>query len=310
MRIRPWLARCLLAALCIGASEIILWTHPTGRSPLDWLLLVGGYIGLSALLLDVAARYRARDIFGVLALSGLYGLLNSLLLNPESALVDVPRTWATRVMGAHTLMGLGALAVLLYAPPRRILWLSAGLVGLLWGVWVRWLATFTEIIPADVPLPTMLIAGTTTLLVVLLLWRLNGPEPVVDLQLTRVESALVVALLAINGLRNFPALDVISVLVLGTLIAYCWLLLWFQKRDTGSTVLAQRQPTGFLTLLIAGVILLITGAVGHSLPFESTGDQLALMIGIFAAFGLVWLPAISLVLGVRSYRSLGRQKRL
>jgi hypothetical protein len=139
---------------------------------------------------------------------------------------------------------------------------------------------------------------------------LSSTNTTPDLQLTRLELGLIVALLTINGARNFAALDVISIAVLGTLAAYCWLLLWFQKRDTGSTVLAMRQQMGILSLLVAGLILLIAGAVGYSLPFDATGDQLALMIGIFAAFGLVWLPAISLVLGVRSYRSLGRQKRL
>ncbi len=310
MPFKRWLARCLLAGLFIGASEIILWTHPTGRSVLDWLLLVGGYVGLSALLLDFAARYRVRDVFGVLALAGLYGLFNSLLLNPETALVAVPRTWATRVMGAHTLLGLGALALLLYQPPRRMLWPGAGVVGLLWGVWVRWLATFTEIVPAVAPLPTMQITASITLLSILILWRLHGTQLVVDLQLTRPEIVLVGLLLAVNIPNNLKAIDLLSLLVLGTLIAYCWLLLWFQKRDTGPTLLSARQPTSFWPLLVAGAILLIMGAIGYSLPFDETGDQLALMIGIFAAFGLVWLPATSLVLGVRSYRNLGRQKRL
>ena len=310
MGTRSWLARCWLAGLLLAASEIILWNHPTGRTPLDWLLLVGGYVGLSALLLDFAARYRVRDVFGVLALAGLYGLLNSLLLNPEAALADVPRTWATRVMGAQTLLGLGALALFLYAPPRRLLWLGAGVVGVLWGVWVRWLAVFTEIVPDVVPMPTMLLVAAIALVILVLLRALQPSETVPDLRLAPFEFVLVIGLLAVNGVAKFIALDWISVLVLGTFAAYCWLLLWFQKRETGTTLLMSQPRVGLLTFVTAGVLLLVGGAVGYSLPFDETGDQLALMIGIFAAFGLVWLPAISLVLGVRSYRSLGRQKRL
>ncbi len=72
--------RLLLAALLAFGSEIGVWTMPTTRSPLDWALLVIGYVALSALLLEIAARYRLRDIFGLMMLAGLYGMLNGLIL--------------------------------------------------------------------------------------------------------------------------------------------------------------------------------------------------------------------------------------
>ncbi len=134
-----WIARGLLAALLLFASEVVLWTNPTGRAPLEWLLLAVGYLALAVLLLDLAARYRIRDLFGLLALAGIYGLISSLALNSQTALAEVPRTWATRVMGAHTLAGLGALLLFLTFTSARSrgLLLAAVVSGLLWGVWVR-----------------------------------------------------------------------------------------------------------------------------------------------------------------------------
>ncbi len=107
-----WFVRLLLAALLGFASEVLLWTQPT-RPLLDWALLALGYLALSGLLLEIAARYRLRDAFGLLTLAGIYGMLNGLILNPATALIDVPRTLITRAMGAHAVAGLIALALFL-----------------------------------------------------------------------------------------------------------------------------------------------------------------------------------------------------
>src|ERR1051326_7426851 len=84
-----WAYRFLLAALLFFCSEILLWTNPPTRNLLDWGLLIIGYIALSGLLLEIAVRYRLRDVYGLITLAGIYGMTNGLILNPASALIDV-----------------------------------------------------------------------------------------------------------------------------------------------------------------------------------------------------------------------------
>ncbi len=64
----------LLALLLMFGSEILVWTNPPGRPLLQWLLLIPGYLALSAVLLDFTVRYRVRDVFGALLLTGVYSL--------------------------------------------------------------------------------------------------------------------------------------------------------------------------------------------------------------------------------------------
>ena len=96
----------LLALVLLFGSEILVWTNPTGRPIWEWLLLIPGYLALSAILLDFGIRYRVRDVFGVLMLTGIYSLASALVLNPASTLNDLPRTLFTRVMGSHALIAL------------------------------------------------------------------------------------------------------------------------------------------------------------------------------------------------------------
>lgn len=93
-----WRIRLLLAAITFTASELLLATMPA-RSPFDWGVAIIGYIALAALLLDMAARLRLRDTNGILALGGIYGIINGLLLTSQATLADFPRTFFTRALG-------------------------------------------------------------------------------------------------------------------------------------------------------------------------------------------------------------------
>jgi hypothetical protein len=98
--------RLLMAALLLFGSEILLWIDPPARAFTDWLLLVVGYVALGALVLDLAARYRIRSVYDAMLVIAIYALCAGLLLNPQTALADFPRTFMTRVLGAHGLLGL------------------------------------------------------------------------------------------------------------------------------------------------------------------------------------------------------------
>lgn len=338
-RLPAWLVRSLLAASLLFATEILLWADPSGRAVADWPRLIVGYLALAALLLDLMARYRVRDVFGLLVLTGFYGLLTSLLLNPQIALVDVPRTWATRVLGAQTLLGLAGLVLFLkltagatgqslrLSPTKNLfhflvvysqhLLIASGITGLLWGLWVRWLATFTELTPATPPLTTVLLVAGVALLLILILWWLAAQRATTlspdSLRLNLIEwLALLVVLIGLL-LTNLAHIDSVSLVVLLAMAVYCALVLWFQAREGSPALLDASLPVKLTSPLLpvsSALVFLVAGAVGYSLPFDEATAPFGLMIALFAAFGLVWLPTVSLVLGVRSYRRLGRQRRL
>lgn len=287
-------------------SEILLWTHPAGRTLPDWVILAAGYLALSAVLLDLAVRYRVRDLFGLMTLAGIYGLAAGLLLNPQTALVDVPRTLITRVMGAHTLVGLAMMAVFLKgADFHRFALVIVGAVGLGWGIWVRWLPALVD--APETPLMTMMLYGVGAFILVTTLFWFNRAGSYSS-RLSWLEGGIAAAVLAAIFITRLNAVDSLSMIVIAVLIAFCVMLLWFQKREKGATLLAQ-LPVGRVPVT-AALLFLAAGAAGYSLPFSADGEQLALMVGLFTAFGLVWLPTVSLVMGVRAYRKLTRTGRL
>ena len=318
-RVALWLVRALLAILLLFTSELLLWTNPQGHILTDWLRLIVAYVALSALLLDLTARFRMHDIFGMRALAGGYGLLTSLLVNPQTALYDVPRTWATRVLGAHTLMGLIALVllVLLMANDVKRLVPVLGGLGLFWGVWARWIATFTEIAPAEPALSHMLVYAAVTLVAVfvllLLASRYTGNVRPHALRLSLLEWPPVLLVMAGLLITQLEVIDTVSLIVLLLLVGYCVMLVWFQARTQGPTLLDSSLPVhteALLALLLSAALFLVAAAVSYSLPFAAGSVLVEIFIALFAGFGLVWLPTISLVMGVRSYRRITRQRRL
>jgi len=311
----------LLAALLAFGSEVLVWQNPLGRAPLDWLPLAAGYLALAALALDFIARYRIRDLFGLLTLSGLISLTGALCLHPDTAFADLPRTLATRVMGAHALLAAEMLGLFLVLTGdsvrlrKRLGW-GCVVVGLAWGVWAApWSA---EEGYAIVSLPTLLLwgAGGVLLLVLLLRWAARSRVAQDDLRLPRLGMlgalAVLGALLAAHILRGALANEpLIFTALLGTL---CWAILWYRGRATGATLLDGRlppQPPGRGLLIAAGVLFFGAAIFGYNLPaFEVGGVTPFRFIGLgFTAYGLAWLPGVSLVLGVGGYlRQMSAQK--
>ncbi len=319
----PFTRHLLLAALLAFCSEIVLWTNPPERGLFDWLLLALGYLALSALLLEIGARFRLRDAYGLLMLAGCYGMLNGLLLNPQSALVDVPRTLISRAMGAHAFAGLLALGLFLGllhggARGRRIRLISlvlALLIGVGWGVWARWSpATFSGGSESAAP-SLALYTGIGFALVALALVAAGRAPAGAAFRLgTRGWAYTLLVLFGLLALRLLRGeIDALSLSVILILCAFSLMILWFQQRKKGTTLLdgvGETAPDGKPLLLIAAVFAL-GGAVGYTLPRgEATSDPLALIGALFTAYGLIWLPAVSLVLGARAFSRQARAMRL
>jgi hypothetical protein len=315
-----WRLRLLLAALLLFGSEILLWTVPTGRNLLDWIPLVVGYVALAALLLELTLRFRVRNIFGLLALAGIFGLLNGLLLNPESTLTDMPRTLFTRVTGAHTLVGLLMLRLFLQmvtpqqSNPTASL-ITGGLVGIGWGTWARWSPTLLRTDAADTPLPTLLIISIDVVTVIGILLFLRGNDKPDELRLRGIEwiGVLVVlaGLLLARGLST--QIDTLSLTLIAALIALCLTLLWFQKREKGQTVLdgIGTIPPPWKSLGATLVAFVVAGILSYGLPRgEGEQDPVFIITTLFTAFGLTWLPGVALALGAQAVARMVRAGKL
>lgn len=314
----PLFPRMLLAALLLFGSEILLWSDPLGRPLLEWLLLIPAYCLTATLLLDIAARFRIRDLFDVMLLAGIYGLLASALLNPAIIQAEMPVSLIARGLGAHTLLGLemlGAFLVLTGGRRRRwglpLLAVTAA-VGLAWGTWVRWSPLQTTISGAPVLLPTALLVLVAGLVIITLLWvvalrqgRALTPE---SLLLKRRAFALViVGLLGIFALRVIQLpLDPFAYVLIGVVFAACLVILWFRRLSTKPGLLIRHLPPApppapRLALLL--FVLLGTGVFAYSLPSLMVlgENQLLIVTGGFLLYGVAWLPFVCGVLGINAY---------
>ncbi|MEP6985810.1 MAG: hypothetical protein ABI970_09440 [Chloroflexota bacterium] len=331
----------LLALLLMFGSEILVWTNPVGRPILEWLLLIPGYVALSAILLDFTVRYRVRDLFGALLLTGIYTLASAIVLNPASTLNDLPRTLVTRVMGAHGLIAAEMIGLFLALTgggkqSRRNLLIGCAIVGLAWGIWVKnW--PIEEGFGA-VSLPVMLaFGGGGIVLIALYLYvvlpRLQSAEPTtptsttltntsaLDDSLTRlcltrqgwlITGGVLIALLIVRLIQG----EVIGagLILCPLLLVLCWGILWFRGRKRGDTLLDHRipiRPLALLNLVVGAALFLGVGVFAYNLPDIKLGTITPFtLIGLgFTAYGLAWLPTVSLVLGVQGYlRQLATRK--
>ncbi|MEZ4668073.1 MAG: hypothetical protein R3E39_09165 [Anaerolineae bacterium] len=324
-------SRLLLALLLLIGSEVLAWNNPTGRPVVEWVLLLPGYLALSALLLDFMVRYRVRDLFGALILTGIYSLSAALVLNPSATLNDLPRTLMTRVMGAHALLAaemLGFFLVLTRGQTRsrRYLLIGAIIVGLAWGIWVKNWPPDEGFGAVDLPVMLAYCAGSLAL-IALLLYGLtarplpaladeSAPMPQDALRLGRQEWLMVaVILVASAGLRLVRGEIPPGGLFVAGLLVLCWAILWFRGRKKGATLLDgcfPPQPIAFSRFLLIASLFLALAVFGYNLPAIQVGTITPYtFIGLgFTAYGLAWLPTVSLVLGIQGYlRQLATQQQ-
>jgi hypothetical protein len=306
-----WLNRLWLAGLFFFGSEIVLWTN-IQRAWVEWLMIGGGYLALAALTLEMAAFFRARSVFEAMALAGIVGLANGLLINPSTALVDLPRTLVTRAMGGHALLALAMVGVFTLIAGARRNWtglgaLGAAGLGLFWGLWARWSPTELAAQP-ETPLAVMLGVGGLTLLLLTALarWLPTAPIP----RLSRLDWTLclgmLLALLIVRLLNG--QIDSFALIAVPLLIVYCLAVLYFrQRKKAGSFMDTGARPPAWTWLGLISAIFLGAGALGYHLPRQTEwGDLLASVAVVFTAYGLIWLPCMSLVLGAQAFSRQAR----
>jgi ABC-type dipeptide/oligopeptide/nickel transport system permease component len=127
---------------------------------------------------------------------------------------------------------------------------------------------------------------------------------------------LVLAGLLVNLGYHLPNghLDASSAVVVAVLLGIVWVILWYQRRKKGVALLenldAVNRPSNIFWLFGAAIFV-IAGAFGHQFArTPQTGDPVAWWSAIFTAFGVVWLPALTLVIGARAWSRQARAFRL
>lgn len=324
-----WTLRLLLAALLMSGLELLLWpVAPLERPVQDWLLLLPAYVALATLLLDLCVRYRARDLYDVMTIAGVVGLVASLIANPDSSLVEFPLTILTRVMGANVALVLGMFGVwivLTAAQFARYRWLLLGYAvfgGFYWGTWLRWTPELTGRL-AQVSPDEMAVAGGMFLAVVLfafamlhMLSRNQGAAITTD-ALRLSPAALVLLLVVLLALFVLRAVEGVIggdfLALIAGLIALGLTVLWFRRPTKPRQLLDAHvppHPLPVLWLLPPLVAFIAATALAYSLPrLDLPGaSQLTFMIWGFAGFGMLWPMIVTLIVGLRGlYRQLAWQ---
>ncbi len=321
-----WGARALLALTLAFFSEVVWWSSdPLALSAGQWGTRAVLYLALAALLLDLMARFGAGELFGWIVLGGLYGLLHGALIS-GGALAALPLSLVTRPLGLHTLGG-GMLALLFlgwlldgrgFVPGRAIL--LAG-VGLLAGVWVRWY----PLLPSnDFPLPgvssvlVLLVIGLALIGALFFAWaRLAGQRGLVlesALSLSPWAWGAVAAALIIGFLGQARAGAIVTPggALLGVLAGYLILLLYFLRSGVSAIPFLRRldppRPVSVPVFGLYAALLVLPAALGYNLP--GGGPEALPLRALTAAltlFGILWLPGVSLGIGLRAYIRLFRQ---
>lgn len=310
MRATLWAVRLLLAVLLALAFEIILWPQIPARDTLDMAAAGLGYVVLAAALPDLIQRARVRNVIGLLALAGLTAFAAALLAHPRVALENTPLTLLSRMLGAPTAAVLAALLAWLALVRGRLspaLLVVSALAGAVWGLYGHWFPTVVTPAGVETPLPTLLIAAAGVLALVGLFAVLLRRQALLPDALCLSRQGWGVVVLALGGLLALRLaqglIDALSFGIVAALAVFTALILWLYRRPRDASLLDRALPPGPLrpALLLAGVVFVAAGVATYSLPrAPGDADPLGVLGTLLLAFGVAWLPALSLVVGGRA----------
>lgn len=306
MTIRRALPTLFLAALLWLAATLA--TNLTALRVLDLPIQAAAMLALSALLLDLAARFRAHGLYGQLALAGVHGLAAVILFEPSVNAAGLPRLLVTHGLGAQTLVGLLMLTLWLTALSGRQSAQAIGaaaVTGAVGFVWARGMP----------PIPSLILAVVMIVLAVgfygLTTRATPGPEPV-DLSLPwrgQAIAALILGAIAAYRLSS-GALDPLTLAMAAFLIVFVVVLLWFQRSKRTVSLLETALPPAPprpIFLLVPVALILGAGLGAILTPNLQLRDGLDAVV---TAFGIVWLPAMSFAIGARAMLRQVRAQQL
>jgi hypothetical protein len=149
-----------------------------------------------------------------------------------------------------------------------------------------------------------------------LLWpRPAGPALNLRLKPLELVASLGVVIIVLDVRAAAGAVDGLALAIMGVLALYCVGILYFQRRQKGRTLLDEagvQAGLDALPLWVGGVVAFAGVCVGaYGLPrFAGETDLVAALAVVFTGYGLIWLPAVSLVLGARAFARQARALRL
>lgn len=317
-----WSTRLSFAALLLVFSELVVWQAPGDYDALEWLGLLVLYAALGAAALDLLARVPVRDLFGLLIVGGIYGLVNATLIS-HIVSNDLPLSLIVRPLGAQPLAFVGAFAAYRILASGRATgpldFLIALAVGVAWGVWVRWFPEVSDEPLPRVPVETVLaVTGVNLVLAGVLrgLVQPGAPYRAIDWTLTPYEwvgvgGVLFVALVIGLDRGVIEGADAaISVVLIAFMGSMLYLARGLSRTKTGllDPITPPRRPN-LVAWLVVVIPFVLGGWIGHTLPGSGDGAlQSDILMGSLTAFGIVWLPLVSVAIGVRAFVQLAREQ--
>lgn len=306
----PWFTRLYFALILAFGSLMLHWPNPIPTAPLQAVIGITACFVLACLLLDALQRYRIHELFGLLLVSGLYGLGSLALIHGESAQSDLPYQLVGEALGGQTVIGLGAITLLLWGGKAHSR-LQQGLVILI-GVMVGILAALQSQLSASNGIAVLLLMGIGLVFVLAAhaLAQRYGTTEADSLLLTRGQMALVLGLGLGVLLLHPQGITPFSAVVLALLTAYILLILRVQRRKKAAPLLSHAlplSPVNIYTILKGGLWLLLGVAIGAIISQQAETALLTqLLQSVYLAIGLTWLPAISFVMGIRGVQRQSR----
>jgi hypothetical protein len=310
-----WTLRVMLAALFFFGSEIILWLNIQNYGLVDWLIRIIGYLLLATLLIDIAVRYRIRDVYDAMVLLAGYALLHSIIISPEIGWQSIPDSLLTRIIGSEALTGIilwGVFLTFLRGDFRKYHFLLIGglfWLGFFWGTWMRWIPELRGTFEA-VPLSELFTYAGIVFFTVILLYGIATSvakeHQAENYLLTPLEWGIALLIIIILFLYQavLATISTPALIIAALLITLSWLILWFRRTEEQISLIETHLPLKDLhPLWIAASILVYvaTTIFAYLLPLAELAqfNQLWLMELGFFAVGIFWLPLVATVLAMR-----------